>query len=118
MAGEKNFETRVKRFLDSEGCWHVKFFANQFTKAGIPDLLVCCHGKFIGVELKGAAGRPSPLQLHHVRKIREAGGWAFVMWPTGFSSFRKMIDELRRGNEEYAATYYDYLCEEQEERLK
>ena len=28
MAAEKNFENRLKKFLEDEGCWFVKFFAN------------------------------------------------------------------------------------------
>lgn len=95
MAGEKNFENRVKRFLDSEGCWYVKFFANQFTKSGIPDLLVCCNGRFLGVELKGPKGRPSPLQLHHIANIEEAGGIGMVLYPDGFEDFKELIRRLK-----------------------
>lgn len=37
MAGrEKNFENRIKKYLESKGAWFVKFFANAYTSSGIP----------------------------------------------------------------------------------
>ena len=97
MAAEKNFEERIKKFLESENCWFVKFFANAYTKSGIPDLLVCCNGHFLGVELKGPKGRPSELQKWNIQKIKEAGGIAMVLYPKDFDDFKQLIYELKGG---------------------
>lgn len=91
MAQEKTFENKVKRFLEKEGAWHVKFFANSFTKSGIPDILACVNGYFVGVEVKAQNGKPSELQLYNIRKIREAGGFAMVLYPSGFNEFKQFI---------------------------
>ena len=41
MAAEKNFENRVKKYLDEYGCWWLKYWGGAaYTKSGIPDLLV------------------------------------------------------------------------------
>lgn len=96
MPGEKIFETKVKKFLENEGCYFVKFFANSFTKAGIPDILCCCNGYFVGIEVKAQNGRPSDLQLHNVKKIREAGGFAFVLYPSGYEEFKSFIMDLNK----------------------
>ena len=98
LGSEKNFENRVKKFLESEGCWCVKYFANAYTKSGIPDLLVCCNGHFLGVELKGPKGRPSELQKWNIEKIREAGGIALVLYPKDFDDFKELIYELKEGD--------------------
>ena len=98
MAAEKNFENRVKKFLESEGCWCVKYFANAYTKSGIPDLLVCCNGHFLGVELKAPNGKPSELQLWNIEKIKEAGGIGVVLYPKGFDNFKKLIYDLKEGD--------------------
>lgn len=105
MAQEKTFENKVKRFLEKEGAWHVKFFANSFTKSGIPDILACVNGYFVGVEVKAQNGKPSELQLYNIRKIREAGGFAMVLYPSGFNEFKQFIvglthDEFSREMEE------------------
>lgn len=82
----------------SQGAWHVKFFANNFTKSGIPDILACVDGYFVGIEVKAQNGKPSALQLYNVRKIREAGGFAMVLYPSGFEKFKKFILDLKQEN--------------------
>lgn len=100
MAEEKNFENRVKKFLEAQGCWFLKYWGGAaYTKAGIPDLLVCCNGKFLGVELKAPNGRPSDLQLYNLRKIRSAGGFGCLLYPKYFALFKQMIEQIQSGTD-------------------
>ena len=94
MAAEKNFEHRVVKFLESQGCWCIKYFANAYTKSGVPDLLVCCNGRFIGVELKGPNGRPSELQKKNTAMINESNGVGIILYPDGFENFKNIIRGL------------------------
>ena len=98
MAGEKNFENRLKRWLDSEGVWHVKFFANRNTRSGVPDILACVAGTFVGIEVKGPKGKPSPLQIYHCGKIAESGGIAVVVWPDDFDRLKELVGRLKEGD--------------------
>ena len=66
MAEEKNFENRVKQWLRSKGCYVVKYYGCGGTRAGVPDLLVCANGRFIGVEIKAEHGKLAPLQRSHL----------------------------------------------------
>lgn len=93
---EKTFENKIKAFLESHGAWFVKFFANRMTKEGIPDILACINGYFVGIEVKAANGRPSALQLHHCSEIRKAGGFAFIVYPSGFDEFKKFVGDLQK----------------------
>lgn len=93
---EKAFENKVKEFLKSENCWVLKTWSNGVQRAGVPDLLVCCNGYFLGVELKAEKGKPSDLQLWNIEKIREAGGIAFVLYPSGFEMFKNIIKQLKQ----------------------
>lgn len=96
MADEKNFENKVKKFLKEQGCWFIKYWAGgEFTKAGIPDLLICCNGHFLGVELKGPKGKPSELQLWNIDQIKKAGGLALVLYPKDFNAFKRLIIGLK-----------------------
>lgn len=72
----------------------MKFFANSYTKSGIPDILACVNGHFVGIEVKAQNGKPSELQLYHVDQIRKAGGFAFVVYPSGFEKFKQFIVDL------------------------
>jgi Holliday junction resolvase len=95
MAAEKLFENKVKAFLKSQGCWFVKYWGGgQFTKAGIPDLLVCCKGKFIALEIKAPTGKPSELQLYNIEAIKKAGGIAMVLYPKDFEKFKELVRNL------------------------
>lgn len=95
MAAEKLFETKVKKFIEEQGGWQVKFFANRMTKVGIPDILACVNGYFIGIEIKAQNGKPSELQLYQCQKIRDAGGFAFVLYPSGYEEFKSFIKDLK-----------------------
>lgn len=94
MGAEKNFENKVKNYLTSKGCWCVKYFANKFTPVGIPDLLICCNGHFIGAEIKSKTGTPSELQKYHIEKIKQSNGHALVLRPQNFDEFKELIEEL------------------------
>ena len=109
MGAEKNFENKVKDFLKDQGCWFVKYWGGgEFTKAGIPDILCCCHGWFMGIEIKAPRGKPSALQLHNLKKIDEAGGFAILLYPKDFDVFRDFTVCLNNDNTNYVE-YYEEL---------
>lgn len=95
MAAEKTFENKIKKYLTEYGIWHVKYFANGFTKSGIPDILACCNGHFLAIEVKAENGKPSELQLYHIDKIKQAGGYAVVVKPSQFEELKQLIEELK-----------------------
>lgn len=109
MATEKIYENKIKKFLEDKGCWYVKFFANAYTKSGIPDLLVSCNGYFLGVEVKAPHGKPSVLQIHNLHKIDESGGFGILLYPKDFELFKNFVDCLIAGDVEIALENYKVL---------
>lgn len=97
MAQEKEFEKQVKQFLQANNCWVLKTWSNGVQREGVPDLLVCCNGHFIGVELKAEHGHPTELQKWNIRQINYAGGLAFTLYPDQFDEFKDLILSLQRG---------------------
>lgn len=95
MGAEKAFENKVKAYLKRQGCWILKTWSNGVQRSGVPDLLVCCNGYFLGVELKAENGKPSELQLWNIDKIREAGGIAIVLYPKQYEEFKLLIKRLQ-----------------------
>ena len=94
MAAEKTFENKIKKFLDSKNCWHVKYFANRMTKSGVPDILACIGGFFVAIEVKAENGKPSELQYYHRDKIRESGGISLILYPNQFEEFKHLVNDL------------------------
>ena len=95
MAEEKTFENKVKKFLAEEGTWFVKTWSNGVQRSGIPDILACVNGFFVGVEVKASNGKPSELQIYNLRKIRKYGGYAVLLYPDDFPFFREMVWRLK-----------------------
>lgn len=95
MAAEKVFENKIKKYLKDHGAYFLKYWAGaQFTKLGVPDILACVNGYFVGIEVKAQNGKPSELQLYNIRQIRKAGGFAYVVYPSGWERFKQIIDDL------------------------
>lgn len=95
MSQEKQFENKIKRFLESQGYYFVKFFGCAFTKAGVPDLLCCVNGRFVGIEVKAENGRLSELQKYNLEEIRKAGGIAIVVKPSEFDRLKETLISIK-----------------------
>lgn len=108
MAAEKQFENRVKRYLETLGvyplgCAHDKMtvppvgyyekrWGGGYSKAGLPDMHIVVNGINLDVELKAPTGRPSELQKFMVVQINECGSIGLILWPEGFPEFKKIIE--------------------------
>ena len=108
MGKEKDFEKQVKKYLMDQGCWYFKTWSNGIQAEGIPDLIVCCNGYFLGVEVKAETGEPSKLQLNKIRQIRKAYGIAIVLYPHQFEEFKNLI-QLLKNMLHYTALSYQRL---------
>ena len=108
MGAEKNFENNIKKFLDEQGCYYIKHFANAFTKVGVPDILASVNGYFVAIEVKASNGRPSELQLYNIKKINMSGGIGIVLYPNDFGNFVYMVNCLLKGQETEA---YSMACQ-------
>lgn len=61
------------------------------TKTGVPDILASVNGYFVGIEVKAQNGKPSELQYYNVRKIRESGGFAYIVYPSGWEDLQAVL---------------------------
>jgi hypothetical protein len=52
--------------------------ADSFQEIGIPDILCCYKGVFVGLEAKMPGNKPSAKQIAVLNEIAEAGGYAAV----------------------------------------
>ena len=98
MAEEKIFENKIKQWLKDHGCWYVKYWSDgRFTQNGIPDILACVGGFFVGIEVKASNGKPSDLQLHNIRSIRKSGGYAWIVYPSGWETLQAFLINISSG---------------------
>ena len=73
---EKTVETKIKDYLFQQGIYHFKVHGSKFMPAGIPDIVCCFNGSFLGIEVKrpGAKNEQSEQQKVHERNIVKSGG--------------------------------------------
>lgn len=98
MGKEKTFENRIKDFLKKEGCYFFKFWGTMYTRAGVPDLVACVNGWFVGIEVKSEIGRASEIQLQNIKEIHENKGFAVIVHPEEFEQLKEMILEIKSGD--------------------
>ena len=95
---ESMFSRQVQKYLESRGWWVVKYHASQYTKKGIPDLIACFRGRFVGLELKTGSSL-SQWQIKVGADIMSAGGyWACITPDTYQEETARVEDEILRDN--------------------
>ena len=76
-------ESKVKaRCVDTIKKYKAYYFfpaQNGYGRAGIPDIIVCYRGMFLGVECKAGFNKPTALQEREMATINAAGGSAMVV---------------------------------------
>ena len=76
---EGKVKTQLVKMLKEMKVWYFFPANNGFGKSGLPDVIICWYGRFIGVEVKSPKGKPTELQLRCGEDIQGAGGvWRVV----------------------------------------
>ena len=76
---EKEIETEIKQYISSLGGLCYKIHGGDlYQETGIPDLLCCVKGKFVGIEVKDPGGKPSAIQLIQGARIIDSGGFFLI----------------------------------------
>lgn len=79
MTPERKVKTKVTKLLSEKGAYWFYPVASGYGSAGIPDIVCCYRGKFIGIECKAGKGTTTALQENNLQRIRICGGFAIVV---------------------------------------
>jgi hypothetical protein len=91
MKTPEHFEkAAIKKYLDSVGAFYFSPYMAGFGKSGVPDIVACINGKFVGVEVKRENKTPTVIQNRLLEEISASGGIA--IWGTA----EKVIAELKK----------------------
>jgi hypothetical protein len=77
---ETRLHNKMVKRAQERGAWVAKIHGGIYS-SGIPDLLLCYRGYFIGIEVKLPGNRKgaTALQAAQLRQIRAAGGYGYVL---------------------------------------
>jgi hypothetical protein len=78
---EGRVKDAVKKWLAERGAYFYMVVPNGFSRAGVPDFLVCLHGRFVGIETKAPGKRrnTTALQKRELAWIETSGGVSLVV---------------------------------------
>ena len=91
MTPEAKVKKRVKAILDEQRVYHFSPMQNGMGRAGIPDIVACHGGRFIGIECKAGDNKPTALQERELNRILEAGGEAYVINEENIEQLREEL---------------------------
>jgi Holliday junction resolvase len=79
---ENTITAGIQRYLGRlPDWWGFKVQGSGSQMRGVPDIVGCYRGLFVGFEVKRPiVGRVSELQKHRIEQIKSAGGQAFVVY--------------------------------------
>lgn len=76
---EARLSAQIRTELIKRGAWGFKIHGGPTMMAGLPDLIFCYRGQFVGLEVKMPEGVVSTIQKRRIKEIRDAGGRAYVV---------------------------------------
>lgn len=90
---ERKVKKKVLEELTSIGAYYVMPVTGGFGNSGIPDILCCFNGWFIGIECKANGGKVTRLQQSHLDEIEMRGGLSFVVDEHNLKIIKQLIME-------------------------
>jgi hypothetical protein len=91
---EAKLVQKIKKYLHTKRAFFFKVHGSPFMMAGLPDLVVCYKGRFIGIEVKMPGNTASPQQARVGEKISESRGkWLVAYSVEQVEQFFELLDK-------------------------
>jgi hypothetical protein len=105
---EKKVKDKVKKILKDNGVYFFSPVTGGYGSSGVPDIVGCCKGRFIGIETKAGGGKPTALQEKNLMEIVDKGGVAILVNENGM----KYLESMFNVGLPNAGVLYDLLKEQ------
>ena len=107
---EKKVKDKVKKILEDNGAYYYMPATGGYGKSGVPDIVACLQGKFIGIECKANGNKPTALQEKNLHDIMTVGGFSVLIDEGGMDLFKNLLEQLKRNDvPRKAGIYFDLL---------
>ena len=94
MTPEKKVKTKVVAILKEFGAYYFYPVAGGYGASGVPDIVGCYKGRFIGIECKAGKGKTTALQEKNIAQIIATGGKAIVVNEDNIDHVRYLLGEM------------------------
>jgi Holliday junction resolvase len=91
---ERAVKDKVVAQLKTLGAYYFYPVTGGYGASGVPDIVACLKGRFIGIECKANGNKPTALQQMNLDKIAAQGGIALVIDETNVNELKGMIENV------------------------
>jgi Holliday junction resolvase len=91
---ESKVKAKVVKLLKQYGAYYFFPATHGYGRSGVPDVVCCVKGKFLAIECKAGANKPTPLQNREIDAIRTARGIAMVVNEDNINMVELILKEL------------------------
>lgn len=98
MALESKITGSILTYLRKQGCFAEKTHGGPNTRKGMPDIVACINGRYVGIEVKRPGKVASKAQEQCLKEITDAGGLGTVITSLDeVKTLHKWLMEKRHG---------------------
>lgn len=97
MTPEAKVKKKVKDILAKHGVYYFMPATHGYGSSGVPDIVACMQGRFVGIECKANGGRATALQMKNLMQITDNKGISLLVDETGIGVFEMLMETWRNG---------------------
>lgn len=94
QTNERKVKNRVTAILKDRDAYYFYPVTSGFGASGVPDIIVCYFGWFIGIECKAGKNTLSALQRQNIARIDKAGGITAVINEDNIHEVSETLDKI------------------------
>jgi hypothetical protein len=91
---EKKVKIQVTKLLSTNNAYWFYPVMGGYGSSGVPDIVACYKGVFIGVECKAGSNTPTALQMKNLNQISLAGGYSTVINETNLEDLNVILRRI------------------------
>jgi Holliday junction resolvase len=92
---EGKVKNKVVAILKRHGVYYFFPATHGYGRSGVPDIICCVAGRFLGIECKAGTNKPTELQEREMRLIRLSGGATLVINEDNIEDVQVAVNTLR-----------------------
>jgi Holliday junction resolvase len=93
MTPEAKVKKQVTTLLKERGIYYFYPVTGGYGRSGVPDIIACYKGLFLGIECKAKGNKPTPLQVKNLEEIAACGGLAVVVDEHNVEVLGEILDQ-------------------------
>jgi len=95
---ESRVKAKVSAILKKHNVYFFYPATGGYGRSGVPDVIACVRGRFVGIECKAGDNNPTALQQRELQRIIDSLGRALVVRETNLDELDLLIKELVNAN--------------------